>query len=55
MTTLGKNHPILRELNQGALLHEKVSVVNQDAFTFMESTLAYFDVILIDLPRSQVG
>ena len=50
MTNLGKNHPILRALNQGALLNDKVSVVNQDAFTFMESTPAYFDVILIDLP-----
>ena len=50
MTNLGKNNPILRELNQGALLNEKVSVVNQDAFTFIENTNAYFDVLIIDLP-----
>ena len=50
MTNLGKNNPILRKLNQGALLNEKVSVVNQDAFTFIENTNAYFDVLIIDLP-----
>ncbi|WPP50571.1 polyamine aminopropyltransferase [Catalinimonas niigatensis] len=50
MTKLGKNHPVLKTLNQGALHHEKVKVVNQDAFHFLENTHQFFDVIIIDLP-----
>ncbi|MDF9797672.1 spermidine synthase [Catalinimonas alkaloidigena] len=50
MTDLGKTHPVLLELNQGALLNKKVEIINDDAFHFLENTNQYFDVVIIDLP-----
>lgn len=50
MTDLGRTHPILIALNNHALHHEKVTIVNQDGFTFLEKTRQFFDVIIIDLP-----
>lgn len=50
MTALGKNHPVLSELNEGSLTNDLVEIINQDAFIFMENTKSYFDVILVDLP-----
>lgn len=50
MTRLGKEHPVLREINEGAMQHPKVEVLNQDAFTFMDEQAGYYDVILVDLP-----
>ena len=50
MTELAKTHPVLVTLNEGALTNERVTVVNQDAFTFVEQTTDYYDVMIIDLP-----
>ena len=50
MTDLARTHPVLSALNKGALDHEKVQVINQDAFKFLEESDRYFDVIIIDLP-----
>ena len=50
MTELGRTHPVLVALNQGALSDERVRVVNEDAFTFAEQTEEYYDVVIIDLP-----
>lgn len=50
MTRLGKEHPVLTEVNQGALNHEKVKVINKDGYKFLESTKDYYDIIIIDLP-----
>lgn len=50
MTRLGTTHPVLTRLNQGALQNEKVTILNQDAFQYVEDTQNYFDVILVDLP-----
>ena len=50
MTELGRNHPALTQYNGRSLDDPKVTVLNQDGFTFMEQTLDFFDVILIDLP-----
>ncbi len=50
MTELGRTHPVLTTLNQGALSDERVRIVNQDAFTFAEQTTDYYDVIIADLP-----
>ena len=50
MTELGKTHPVLVALNEGALTDERVTIVNQDAFTFVEQAADYYDVIIIDLP-----
>ncbi|MDN5200118.1 polyamine aminopropyltransferase [Fulvivirgaceae bacterium BMA10] len=50
MTDLGKTHPVLLELNEGVLNDSLVQVINEDAFSFMERSKQYFDVIIIDLP-----
>jgi spermidine synthase len=50
MTDIGANHPIFRKLNQNAYHHPKVKVINQDAFTFLENTSQFFDVIIADFP-----
>jgi len=50
MTELGMSHPLLTEMNQNSLSDSKVKVLNQDAFTFMESEAGYYDAIIIDLP-----
>lgn len=50
MTNLGKENPVLLNLNDSALHHPKVTIYNQDAYTFLEQTSQYFDVVIIDLP-----
>jgi spermidine synthase len=50
MTHLGQTHPVLVQLNDSALHDPRVQIVNQDAFTFVETTNARYDVIIIDLP-----
>lgn len=50
MTDLGKEHPIMMQINQGAMTNEKLEIVNADGFKFLETTPDYFDVIIIDLP-----
>lgn len=50
MTELGMNHPVLQEMNKGALQNEKVQIVNEDAFHFLENTRQFYDVVIIDLP-----
>ncbi|WP_044202957.1 polyamine aminopropyltransferase [Flammeovirga sp. OC4] len=50
MTRLGQEHPIFVELNKNALNNSKVEVINGDAFTYLEKTEEFFDVILMDFP-----
>ena len=50
MTQLGKTHPILTELNENSLHHEKVVVKNADGYTFLQENNDYYDVVIIDLP-----
>lgn len=50
ITTLFKTHPLLSKLNHHAYDNPKVSVINQDAWKFMESSQNLYDVIIIDLP-----
>jgi len=50
MTELARMHPVLSELNQGSLESEKVTVVNQDAHSFLVKSASLYDVIFIDLP-----
>ncbi|MBN2091750.1 polyamine aminopropyltransferase [candidate division KSB1 bacterium] len=50
MTKLGQTHPLFLEINQGALNHPKVAIVNMDAYQFLREDSLLYDVILIDLP-----
>ncbi len=50
MTRLASEHPVLLEMNNGALKNPKVTVFNQDGFTWLEQANRFFDLIIIDLP-----
>lgn len=50
VTEIAKTHSIFTNMNKNALNHEKVTVINGDAFNFMENTDKFFDVILVDFP-----
>ena len=50
MTKLFKEHPTLSKLNDHSYSNPKVTVVNQDAWKFIEQSNVLYDVIIIDLP-----
>lgn len=50
ITRLGQENPILKNINQNALNHPKVNILNQDAFVFLEQAADFYDLIIIDLP-----
>ena len=50
VTQLFKSKAVLRQLNKDALNNPKVSIINQDAWKFLESNQQLYDVIIIDLP-----
>lgn len=50
MTRLGREHPVLTELNEGAFEDKRVRVVNDDGYHFLEQNEAFYDLIIMDLP-----
>jgi spermidine synthase len=50
MTRLGRENPLLRELNDGLLDDPRVTVVNADAMRFVDEHAEAYDVIFADLP-----
>jgi len=50
VTTLFKTHPKLSELNHHSFDNPKVTVINKDAWKFLENSKELYDVIIIDLP-----
>lgn len=53
MTELGRTLPLLTELNRGALSDPRVTVINEDAFVWLQEGaggLPPFDVAIIDFP-----
>jgi len=50
VTRLAIKHPLFLEVNGQSLLNSKVQVIHEDAFTFLNESNEYFDVILGDLP-----
>lgn len=50
MTKIAVEHPVLSEINQHAMEHEKVEIINQDGYTYLEEGNRYFDIIIIDFP-----
>ncbi|CAA6820341.1 MAG: Spermidine synthase (EC [uncultured Sulfurovum sp.] len=50
MTKIFKEHQTLSQLNDHAYNNPKVTVINQDAWKFMETSQTLYDVIILDLP-----
>ncbi len=50
VTRLAATHPILVSINQNALNHPKVRVINRDAYAYLRDSNRLYDVIIIDLP-----
>jgi spermidine synthase len=51
MMNLSKNLAVLAELNNYAMQNEKVSVINADAFVWLDNTeIEPFDIVIIDFP-----
>jgi spermidine synthase len=50
ITQLAKEHPDIVKLNNDALSNPLVTVINEDAFKFMEETNVFYDAIVVDLP-----
>ena len=50
MTEIATQFPLLRELNEQSLTHEKVTVVNTDAFVWVGKQHEPFDAVVIDFP-----
>ena len=50
MTKLFSEHPLLRQLNAGALRSPRVRIVNQDAFPWLEASQEVFDFAVVDFP-----
>lgn len=50
ITDLFRSNPLLTKLNQHSLSDPRVSVINMDAWKYLEETPAVFDVVVIDLP-----
>ncbi len=50
MTDLGRDHPVLKEINHDAFADSRVDVINEDAFTYIEKSGLQFDVIIADFP-----
>ena len=49
MTRLGKEHPVLVDLNAGALSDPRVKIINEDGYNYIEDNTFFYDVIIIDL------
>lgn len=50
MTRIANEFPLLKKLNQGSLEHPKVTVFNQDAFTYINQPGVLYDRVIIDMP-----
>lgn len=50
MTELARNNPELVRLNKRSLFDRRVTIINKDAFEYMETADEMYDAILVDLP-----
>ncbi|MBK8185433.1 MAG: polyamine aminopropyltransferase [Candidatus Competibacteraceae bacterium] len=50
MTRLFTSHPLLSQLNEGALNSPKLRIVNADAFQWLAQNAELFDFIVVDFP-----
>jgi spermidine synthase len=50
ITRLAQTYPALKALNQDAMNDSRVTIVNADAYKYLEQTEDLFSVIIVDLP-----
>lgn len=51
MTDLGKQHPVLVNINQGSMHSNKLNIYNNDAYIHLEkNNTDFYDIIIADLP-----
>ena len=50
MTRLFSSQDVLTKLNKHSLLNKKLSVINQDAFTWLKNNHTIYDAIVVDFP-----
>ncbi len=50
MISLAKTHPAFTNLNKNSLLNPKVTLVQDDAFTYLKRNTGQYDAIFIDFP-----
>lgn len=50
ITELAEEHPLLKEINQGAMNLSYIHTIHQDAFKFVEESQETYDLIIADLP-----
>ena len=50
MTRISKNLPMLSKLNQNSLDNKKLTIYNEDAFSFINKAGIYYDRVIIDMP-----
>lgn len=50
ITEFAKNNQLMRDLNKDSMRHPKTTIVNDDAWKYLENAAEMFDVIIIDLP-----
>lgn len=50
ITDLAKNSKYLLEYNQDSLSDNRVNIINQDAYQFLEGNKQKYDIVIVDLP-----
>jgi len=50
MTKIGRSNEIFVKMNDSAYYDPKVTVINQDAFQFLENNEEFYDVMILDFP-----
>ena len=50
MTTLCSTEPLITELNESALTDERMTVLNEDGYSYVENNTEKFDVVIVDFP-----
>ncbi|WP_404453562.1 polyamine aminopropyltransferase [Virgibacillus necropolis] len=50
VVNLAKSNQRLLQLNERSLYNDKVEVIHKDAFSYLETTEEWYDVIIVDLP-----
>ena len=50
MTELASSFPVLVDINHGSMMDKRLTVVNQDAKTFLRNDSSLYGVIIVDMP-----